>query len=257
MIRFTSDVQLLSVIVSVLAIAWAMVAFQKARTISKHRQQKDRSFCGKVIHFIRGTLYLFLWRCCTIGSRVIVFALVWIVPVSTWSSSTWKIIYIACAVFLILVPGMLSFVLPLDVKPSTIDAFFFVNILDIHYNCSGHSRNHATVYYCVVFVLTSITMGMWYVEGILKDDITVVFLSILASVLFFVGIVFMTLHYSCCHENKKNIRKWVPCNKMHLRGKIKDISKRIGLNICILISHLYLCFLIFWFIIQLVYSIQG
>ena len=223
--HFTSDViQLLSILVSVTSLAWAMVSYTKARTQYKHRlQQTSRpTKCGKVILFIRDTLCLFLWRFCTIGSRVIVFALPFVVR--NWSSHNGFVPYyvLICLLSIWVGPQFLEACLPYGntCREMCTDTFVIVNFMDFHDDCSGPSRMRATIYYCVLFILTSVLMIMWQVLVPLNGDLktTVTVLSIIASVLFLIGMVFMTLHYSCCHENRENIRKWVPYNKKHLWG---------------------------------------
>ena len=217
-----------------------MVAHTKARTLDKHHLQQNRKCCGNVINFIRGTLCMFLWRFCTIGSRVIVFTLLWIVSASQSLTITWgsqcvamharAVIQYICAAVLVLVPGTLSAEFAPNFRaPYTI----FLNFLDFIDDCSGHSRMRATVYYSLVFVLTSLSMITWYVAFPLKDDLTFTVLWVIASVLFFMGIASMMLQYSCCHENKENIRKCVPCNEIDfLRGKYTDIRPTTNFYCC-------------------------
>ena len=242
---FSSDVvPILSILLSVISLAWAVVANRKAWSFLKQFKRlarKPLAKWDKVIHFIQSTLCMFLWRICTVGSRVIVFALALRVCLQGFNHSIlYGIVVAISAILLVFVPGILSYDLNTrtsksNAVSSSIMSIFF-NCLDFHdvdfhgedaahIDASSPSRKQATVYYCVVFIITVVIVGTWYVMIPIKDDhVVTVLLLPTTTVLFILGIIFMVLHYSCCHHNRKKIRKWIPCDEIFCETNDAEIG---------------------------------
>ena len=237
---FSSDViPFLSIIISIVSLAWAIVANSKAYTLVKYPQsQPAKTVCSTVVHFIQSTLCMLLWRFCTVGSRVIVFALVLRVGLQAFSHSVlYGTIITISAILLVLAPAILLY--GLCTGTSFLSWFaglmeIFISSLDfskhgllVHYLSPDdylhrlivrnyQSRKQMSAYYCVVFITTVVMVITWYVMLPIKDDHTVTMLLVLALLLFILGIVFMIVHYTCCHHNREDIRKWIPCNDLQL-----------------------------------------
>ena len=232
---FSSDViPILSIIVSVLTLAWAVTASSKARSVVKQCDRSSRKFViktqtkwDKVIYFIQSTLCMFLWRICTVGSRVIVLALALRVGLQGFNYSVlYGIVLTINAILLVLVPGIILYGVSTGTsKMKAVSSLLFVlvNYLEFCDNGgefffgvprveSNSSRKQATVYYCDLFIVTVAVVITWYIMIPIKDDrvITVLLLPI-TSVLFILGIVFMMLHYLCCHHKREDIGERITC----------------------------------------------
>ena len=97
----------------------------------------------------------------------------------------------------------------------------FFNCLDFNHDSISslfnvvHSANQATLYYFVIFIITVVIIVTWYIMIPIKDDrVVTVLLLPTASALFILGIMFMMLHYSCCHHKREYIRQQVPCHEL-------------------------------------------
>ena len=232
---FSSDV--MSIILSMISLAWAVVANRKACTVLKQFNKldtKSQTKYDKVVDLMQSTLFMFLWRLCTVGSRVIVFALALRVGLQGFSNSVLHgIVITISAILLVLAPGIISscvlsnrygigygYIIIGKTHAANRLMKVFFNCLDFNHVSSSdfvkvHGRNQAILYYFVTFIITGVVVVTWYIMIPIKhDSVVTVFLLPIASVLFILGIMFMVLHYSCCHHNRKTIRTRTPCHKL-------------------------------------------
>ena len=205
-----------------MALAWAVVVHTKFwRLLKQEEEGYSKGTCyDKAVHFIQDTLCMFLWRFCTIGSRVIVLALAFRLGLQCFSHSILygSIITISAILFVVAMGNVLA--------PHESIFFVLFNTLDyinVELVEGFTTRKRAILYYCVEFILQFLMVIIWYVMIPIKNDHSVTVLLCLASLLFIMGIMFMACHYTCCHEHKAYIKKrvkekikkwsWFQCNE--------------------------------------------
>ena len=228
---FSDPIQFLSIMSSIISLSWAVVSHNKAFTLKKASIKRHgnvlQGTCPKIKYFIRSTVCLFLWRFCTVCSRVIVFALALKVCLHSFNHYVlYSIIITFSTILLVAAPGMLSYIVERNPRRKPMNALwkvisFVIFTLDFVYEIlkagrskHGKFRQRATTYYCFVFIVTFLTVITWYIMIPIRDDNTFIVLLVFALVLFFMGIAFMMIHYMFCHNSRKDIRKWIPCNEV-------------------------------------------
>ena len=221
--------QVFGCIISLVTLATVLVSFQKSLRLSLPTKAK-LSFPGMAIQF--------MWRVCTIASRVLAFAL--------FASYFRFYVFVAAAVHWMVMMVWVSlqetmycmlrdrdgrhhhsrgFEFCFRILAAFVHIFCFFNLIE------GHTRLRCVLYYTIVYVENLAMVMTWYVVASTNDQPSWYFVPgvVCVLVIFWVGIGFQVVYYLCCHPNndsvlhvRKRIRVCVKCPELSL---IKDLDK--------------------------------
>ena len=225
--------QVFGLITSMVTLATVLVSFQKSLRLSLPTKAK-LSFMGMVGQF--------LWRVCTIATRVLALALfasyfhyyVFVVVAVHWMvMMLWVIKQETMFCVLRDRDGQRHHSRGLEFcfrfLAAFIHIFCFFNLIE------GHTRLRCVVYYGVMYVENLSLVMTWYIIASTNREVSWYFMPGLVCVLviFWVGIGFQVLYYMCCHPNnmsvlhvRKRIRWWVSCPQLSLTKDVEEIERR-------------------------------
>ncbi|ELU04625.1 hypothetical protein CAPTEDRAFT_173571 [Capitella teleta] len=229
---FLVILQVLGLISSMITLATVLVSFQKSLRLSLPEKAK-LTFGGMAMQF--------LWRVCTISTRVLALAL--------FASSFHFYVFVVVAVHWMI---MMVWVVKQDTKYcmlSDADGTFhhsrpfefcfrflaaFVHIFCFFNLIEGHSRLRCVFYYALIYVENVILVVTWYVTATTNNELSWYYLPSIVVVLFvfWVGIGFQVVYYLCCHPNnlsvlhvRKRIRCCVKCSELSMTEE--DVGARV------------------------------
>ena len=220
--------QVCGCIFSLVSLATALVSFQKALRLSQADTKAKLSIPGMAVQF--------LWRVCTIASRVLAFALfasyfhVWVIVAA---AAHWLLSLIFVCVqqtnYCMLEDDeghqnhsrVLEYLFRF--LTAFVHVFCFFNLIE------GHTRLRCLVYYCVVFLEDLAMVIALYFTASAANQTSWYILPgvILVPLLFLLGIGFQVFYYLKCHPNNtspdhENIHTWVKCSELSLIKDTRD-----------------------------------